>query len=254
MKLRSIVVDDEEAARDLIKEIVAPRPDVEVIGSYADSRQALVGIRRDNPDLLFLDIQMPGRDGFAILDELGAEAPPVIFVTAFEEYAVQAFDVCAIDYILKPLDEERVHRAVDRALARRRDGTQAPEPGAVTEMIREMRRQRNEYLKYLPVKKKDKVILQRVEDVSWFEAEGKYVRLHSGGENHLIRHSMHSLESKLDPAKFVRVSRSSIVNIDHISHFEPWSHGEWAVLLRTGQRVISTHGYREGLQRLLRAR
>jgi two-component system LytT family response regulator len=254
VKLRSVIVDDEPAARDLIAEFLSSRPDVEVIGSYGDSRQALAAIRRDKPDLLLLDIQMPGRDGFALLDELGENAPAVVFLTAHDRFAADAFDVAAVDYVLKPLDEERVHRAIDRVISRTQGAIAAAEPTAVTRMLQEMRRQKEDYVRYLPVKNKDKVMLQKVDDVSWFEASGKFIRLHAGAESHEIRHAMHSLAGKLDPAKFIRISRSSIVNVDHIVHLEPWSHGEWAVTLRGGRRVVSTHGYRVGLQRLLQGR
>ena len=253
-KLRSVIVDDEQAARELIAEILSGRPDVEIIGSYGDSRQALAAIRRDKPDLLLLDIQMPGRDGFALLDELGDSAPAVVFLTAHDRFAAEAFDVNAIDYVLKPLDDERVHRAIDRVFAGTRGAAPAAEPSAVTRMLEEMRRQKDDYIRYLPIKNKDKVVLQKVDDISWFEARGKFVRLHIAAESHQIRHAMHSLAGKLDPGKFIRISRSSIINVDHIIHLEPWSHGEWAVTLRGGRRVVSTHGYRAGLQRLLRAR
>jgi two-component system LytT family response regulator len=251
VRLRSIIVDDEEAARELLREILATRPDIEIIGAYGDVRQALAAIRRDKPDLLFLDMQMPGRDGLALLEELGDTAPAVIFVTAHDRFAVDAFDVSAVDYLLKPLDEERVHRAVDRAKAR---GAvqQIGEPSAVSRLLQEMRKPKDDYLKYLPVKKSGRVLLQKVDDVSLFEAEGKYVKLHVGADRPLVRHAMHSLAAKLDPSKFIRVSRSSIVNIEHIVHLEPWSHGEWAVTLRSGSRVVSTHSYRKDLQQLLR--
>jgi two-component system, LytTR family, response regulator len=254
VKLRSIIVDDEEAARTLIKEILATRPDVEIVGSYGDTRQALAAIKREKPQLLFLDIQMPGRDGFAVLDQLGPDAPAVVFVTAYEQYAAEAFDVSAVDYVLKPLDEERLHRAVDRVLSRLSRGHQPSSESAVTQMLVEMRKQRDDYVRYLPVRGRNKVVLQKVDDVSWFEADGKYVRLHVGADEHVIRHAMHSLAGKLDPAKFIRVSRSSIVNIEHITHLEPWSHGEWALTMRGGRQVLSTHGYRKELQQLLRGR
>lgn len=254
MTLRSVVVDDEPAARELLVEILGKRPDVEIAGVFGDSRQAIAGIRKEKPDVVFLDIQMPGRDGFAILDALGDEAPPVIFVTAYDEYAVQAFDFAAVDYILKPLDEDRVYRSIDRAMSRTRNGKNEPEPGAITRMISALRAHREDYLKYLPIKVKERVVLQKVDDVSWIEADGKYVRIHAGGDHHLIRRTMHSLENRLDPAKFLRVSRSAIVNIEHVAHLEPWSHGEWAIMMRNGHRVISTHGYRERLQRILRDR
>jgi two-component system LytT family response regulator len=252
--LRSVVVDDEPAARELLVEILGKRPDIQVAGVYGDSRQAIAGIKREKPDVVFLDIQMPGRDGFAILDALGPDAPPVIFVTAYDEYAVQAFDFAAVDYILKPLDEDRVFRAIDRAITRNKTGRNEVEPSAVTRMMSALRSHREEYLRFLPVKIREKVVLQRVDDVSWIEADGKYVKVHAGGDHHLIRRTMHSLENRLDPAKFLRVSRSAIVNIDLVAHLEPWSHGEWAITMRNGHRVISTHGYRERLQRLLRER
>lgn len=254
MKLRSLIVDDEPAARELVAEILAGRPDVEVIGAYGDVRQALAAIKRDKPDLLLLDIQMPGRGGFELLDELGDQAPAVVFLTAHDRFAADAFDVDAIDYVLKPLDEERVFRAIDRVLTRMEGAVATAEPSAVTRMLQEMRRQKDDYIRYLPVKSKERVVLQPVDDVSWFEARGKFVRLHTGADHHVIRHAMHSLAGKLDPSKFIRISRSSIVNVDHILHLEPWSHGEWAVTLRGGRRVVSTHGYRAGLQRLLRGR
>jgi two-component system LytT family response regulator len=247
-----VIVDDEVQARELLKEILSTRPDIEIVGMYGDSRQALAGIKKDRPDLLFLDIQMPGKDGFSIIDSLGEQAPPTIFVTAFDEYALQAFDIAAIDYVLKPLDEERVHRAVDRAMARSRSGHGAVEPSAVTAMLRALRVRREEFVRFLPVSVREKVLLLRVDDISWIEADGKYVRLHTMNEQHMIRHAMHSLQAKLNPAKFLRVSRSAIVNIDMVSHLEPWSQGEWRITLRSGHHVTSTHGFREGLQRLLR--
>jgi two-component system LytT family response regulator len=254
LALRSVIVDDEQLARELLVEILGERPDVEVVGVFEDSRQAIAGIKRDKPDVVFLDIQMPGRDGFAILDALGPEAPHVVFVTAHDEYAVQAFDLAAVDYILKPLEEERVYRAIDRVITRSRSGGNQVEPTVFTRMISALRSHRGEYLRFLPVKNKDRVVLQRVNEISWFEAEGKYVRVYAGADQHLIRRTMHSLESRLDPDKFLRVSRSAIVNIEMVVHLEPWSHGEWAITMRSGHRVISTHSYRERLQNLLRER
>jgi two-component system, LytTR family, response regulator len=139
-------------------------------------------------------------------------------------------------------------------LARFSRGDRPLNESPVTQMLLEMRKQRDDYLRFLPVRGKNKVVLQKVDDVTWFEADGKYVRLHVGAEQHLIRHAMHSLAGKLDPTKFIRVSRSSIVNIEHITHLEPWSHGEWSLTMRGGHRVLSTHGYRKELQQLLRGR
>ncbi|HEY0528736.1 MAG TPA: LytTR family DNA-binding domain-containing protein [Gemmatimonadaceae bacterium] len=252
--LRSVVVDDEQAARDLLIEILSKRPDLTVVGSYANANQAVHGIRREKPDLVFLDIQMPSRDGFSVLDSLGDAAPAVVFVTAYDQYAVEAFDVSAIDYILKPIDEERVHRAVDRARARLKSGEDPGVPSAITKMIASLREQSDDYLRYMPLKIKERVVLQKAEDISLIEADGKYVRLFIGTEQHLVRRTMHSLEARLDPASFIRVSRSAIVNLSAIAHLEPWGASEWAITLRSGQRVISTYGYREKLQRLLKAK
>jgi two-component system, LytTR family, response regulator len=251
--LRTVIVDDESAGRDLLKFLLSQRPDIEVIGVYGNSRAAITGIRRGKPDLVFLDVQMPGRDGFTLLDELGPDAPPVIFVTAFDEYALKAFDIGAFDYVLKPVDEARFFYALDRAIRRINVGESAGAPAnGMTQLIRELKAYRESYIRYLPIKVKDRMVLQRVEDVTWFEADGKYVRVHVGADRHLVRRTLLSLDEKLNPDKFLRVSRSAIVNIEMVRHLEPWVHGDWVIVLANGRRVFSTHGYRDRLKTLLK--
>jgi two-component system LytT family response regulator len=250
--LRSVIVDDEAAARGLLAEILQKRDDVEIVGSYGDSRRAIVGIRSLRPDIVFLDIQMPGSHGFEILEALGSDAPPVIFVTAYDSYAIQAFEIAAIDYVLKPLDEERVFKAVDRAIQQLSAGKSRTDVGAIAELMSALKIQQQGHLRYVPIKVRDRTILLRADDISWIEAEGKYVRIHAGDARHLVRRTMASLESALDPVKFLRVSRSAIVNIEHVSHLEPWGQSEWMIALKSGEHVISKHGYKEGLKKLLR--
>jgi two-component system LytT family response regulator len=252
MTLQAIIVDDEPAGRDLLAEMLSRRPDIQLIGSFGDSRAAVAAIKRQKPDILFLDVQMPGRDGFAVLDSLAAPLPAVVFVTAHDEYAVQAFEVAAVDYVLKPVAEHRLSQAIDRVISRVAAADAEPNATAITHLLNEMRQQRGDYIEYIPVREAERVKLLRVEEVSVFEASGQYVRLFVGKANFAIRQSMTALEAQLHPAKFLRVSRSAIVNVAHIHHLDSWSHGEWMLTLRNGSTVTSTRGYRQGLKKLLR--
>jgi two-component system LytT family response regulator len=272
--LRTIIIDDEPAACELLEELLAALPEIAVIGSFSDPAEALQAIVAESPDLLFLDVEMPRLSGFDLLDALGDRVPPgVVFITAYDQHALAAFDVSAADYLLKPLDEGRLRRAVERATARigsRRalttsgatsgssdawrataGGNGAGEDDALVERRRSAR-ERDPYVTFLPVRIGDRIVLQRVSEVSWFEAQRKYVRLYTAAESHLVRHTMQGLEERLDPRQFLRVSRSAIVNVEQIRHLEPWSHGEYVLVLRTGHRVVTTHGYRDAVQRLLR--
>ncbi|MDB4917196.1 MAG: LytTr DNA-binding region [Gemmatimonadetes bacterium] len=244
--MKTMIVDDEPAAREMLAELLAKESDVEIIGSYGDPRQAVAAIRRDRPDLLFLDIRMSALDGFALLGTLGDDAPrAIVFVTAFDEHAIAAFDVSAADYVLKPLDEERLSRAVERARTRLLPDAQAARPGALAGNSAAAG-----YARVIPVSTRDRIILQRVDEVFWFEADGKYIRVHAPAGIYLIRHPMHGLEQRLDPTRFMRISRSAIVNVDQIHHIEPWSRGDYCVVLKSGHKVTSTEAYRARLRQL----
>jgi two-component system LytT family response regulator len=248
---RAIIVDDEPAGREYVEELAANEPSLSVIGSFGDPRAAVEAVLRDKPDILFLDIQMPGMDGFELLECLSEAFPPaVVFITAFDKHAIDAFDVSAADYLLKPFDAGRFHRAIERAAAK---ATTARQTGLTeTPAVLERLRGTTGYARTLPARVGDRIILQRVSDIAWFEAQGKYVHLHVGTEQLIMRHTMQSLEQRLDPERFVRVSRSAIINVDHVRHLEPWSPGDFVITLRSGEKVYSTQGYRAALRRLVR--
>ena len=243
--IRSMVVDDEPVARDLLMELLQSIDGVEVVGAYGQSSRAVAAIRREVPDLVFLDIQMRGKSGFDVIEELGAEAPLVVLVTAYDEYALRGFEVNAVDYLLKPVSRKVLVRAVARVRERLFAGTDAKPPAFQAPGA--------DALRYFPVRIGEQVSLVPVGSISHFEAAGKYVKVHFAGAEHTVRMTMKAVEAVLDPAVFVRVSRAAIVNIDQIRFFEPWGRGEWMITLRSGSRVLSTQGFRTRFQHLLRA-
>lgn len=249
--LRCVVVDDEPLARDLLKAMLEAYPDVEVVAECGDGRAAIRAIKRFEPDVLFLDIQMPKMDGFALVQELDPdEMPEVVFVTAYDRYALRAFDVHALDYLLKPFDEERLDHALMRARkhARRPDGGR--ELNQILSLLQDLGT-RNRYPDRIPIRRSDRTILQPVADIDWIEAEGKHMKIHVGEEAFAIREAMTRLERQLDPRRFLRVSRSAIVNVDRIREIQPWFHGDHVVVLVNGDQVPTTRTYRSTVQRLL---
>jgi two-component system LytT family response regulator len=250
--IRALVVDDEPLARERVRALLARETDVVVVGECANGREALEAIDRERPDLVFLDVQMPELDGFAVLENVEpASLPFVIFVTAYDEYAVKAFDVHALDYVLKPFDRERFRHALDRA---RREIARAPDERALDRKLLALlqdlsdRRQR---VDRLVVRSGGRVSFLRTEEVDWIEAAGNYVELHVGKDSHLLRETMNRLETRLDPRRFLRIHRRLIVHVDRIRQLEGVTHGEYVVVLKDGTRLSSSRGYREGLQRLL---
>lgn len=258
MPLRSIVVDDEPQARALLERMLAAHHDVELIGCYGDGSTAVKAIMQHHPELVFLDIEMPRWSGLQVLTALGEALPPaVVFVTAFDDYAVRAFDLSATDYLLKPFDHARLARAMERARARVRaaalDGSPSSDDGARLGQFVEQLRARDDFLCRFAVESGKTISLIQAQDVAWFEADGRMVRLHVEGsrEPHLIRYTMQALERGLDPRRFARISRSAIVNIDHVRHLETWTRGEYVFVLRTGHRIVSTHTYRSQVEAVL---
>lgn len=260
--IRTLIVDDEPAARDGIRVLLAADPDVEIIGECADGETAARMIRDDPPDLLLLDVQMPGQDGFALLREVGPERiPAVVFVTAYDQYALQAFDVHAVDYLLKPFDDERFRQAVDRAkqqirqgqlgdlrerlLALLRDAPHAgPGPGTASSTG-------TGYLKRLAIKSAGRVTILSVKDIDWIEAEGDYVKIHVGKVWHVLRETMKHLESQFDPGRFVRIHRSTMVNVERIRELQPYFRSEYVVILHDGTTLKLSRGYKDHLETVL---
>lgn len=250
-RIRALIVDDEPLARERIRTLLTGEPEIEVVGECGDGHKAVAAIRRHAPDLLFLDVQMPELDGFGVLQELGAQhLPVVVFVTAYDKYALRAFEVHALDYLLKPFDRERFHKALTRARAQ----IQQQKSGQVSERILALLADLKgapKHLERLVIKSGGRVFFLRTEEIGWIEAAGNYVRLHAGGEEHLLRETMSKLEEQLDPGKFLRIHRSTIVNLERIQELQPAFHGDYVVLLRDGTRLTLSRSYRDKLQEIL---
>ena len=261
-KIRALVVDDEPVARARVLSLLREETDIEVVGECSTGPQAVSVIEATSPDLVFLDVQMPQMDGFALARALGPDMPAVVFVTAYDEYALAAFEIHALDYLLKPFSAERFKSALTHArqhIARRQsaDGRQVPtrltEASAAVEQTRADQNRPSETWRRdrLVIKSSGRIYFVRIQDIDWCEASGNYVRLHVGTQTHLVRGTMAHIESQLDQAQFVRIHRSTIVNVDRIQELHSSFGGEYVVLLHDKTRLTLSRGYREGLQNKL---
>jgi two-component system LytT family response regulator len=250
MPLRVLIADDEPLGRQRLRALLEGEADLEVVGECTDGPSAVAALRQLRPDLLFLDVRMPELDGFGVLEAMGDERPPgVIFVTAYDKYALRAFEVHALDYLLKPFDRERFQKTLERARAQLALA-QAPEVHEHLRALLEDARPGKKYLDRVVIKSTTRVFFLRTEEIDWIEAAGNYLKLHVGPEAHLLRETMNSLEARLDPEKFLRIHRSTIVNIERIQELQPWFHGDYVVLLRDGTKLTLSRGYRQKLQEL----
>jgi two-component system LytT family response regulator len=250
VSIRALIVDDEPLARQRLQALLQREPDIDLVGECDDGRQAVTAVRELGPDLVFLDVQMPLLDGFGVLETLGPERlPVVIFVTAYDRYALRAFEVHALDYLLKPFDQERFHKALERAKAQVQRDKICEVDQRLVALLEDVRNGRKPLERFL-IKSAGRVFFVRVEDVDWIEAAGNYARLHAGGETHLLRETMNGLEGRLDPHRFLRIHRSTIVNIERIREFQPWFHGDYQVLLRDGTQLTLSRSYRPKMQEL----
>ncbi|MGN6183099.1 MAG: LytR/AlgR family response regulator transcription factor [Thermoanaerobaculia bacterium] len=250
--IRVLIVDDEPIARRGIRQRLRGEADLEVIGECGDGAAAIDAITELAPDLVFLDIQMPEVGGFDVVEAIGvARMPAVIFVTAYDEHALRAFDVHAVDYVLTPIDRHRFRTAVERARGRLAHAP-AQFDRRIAVVLGELGRPAQDYAKRLAIKGDGRVILIDVIEVDRLEAAGNYVEVHSGVRRHLVRETMASLEARLDPARFVRVSRSSIVNAERVSELQPMFNGDYVVVLRDGTTVPGSRRYRAAFDMLTR--
>jgi len=249
MTVRVVIVDDEELARRGIRKRLERFPDVDVLAECGNGRQAIDAIRRYSPDLVFLDVQMPGKTGFDVIESVGWEAfPYVIFVTAHDRYAIQAFEVNALDYLLKPIDDERLDMAFQRA----RDALAG-------ERTRELSRRLATVLDHvgpgandrIVVRSAGRVVFVKISEIDWIEATGDYVTLHAGRKSWLLRETIAEMQRRLQPRGFTRVHRSTIVNTERIGEMQPLHNGEYRLLLRDGTELKLSRNYRGGLQQLL---
>jgi two-component system LytT family response regulator len=245
--LRILIVDDEPLARAGLRDALAGIPDVEVCGESGDGVRAVDDVLALEPDLLLLDVQMPELDGFEVVTALrdAGVDPAVVFVTAHDEYALRAFEVHAVDYVLKPVDAERVRGAVARVRAQLERDRGLALAGQLERLLAEV--PRRAYARRLAVKGAGRVTFVPVNDVDWIEAAGNYAKLHVGRESWLIRATMASLEDRLDPEQFARVHRSTIVNLDRVKEVQPWFKGDYLVVLRDGTQLSLTRQYRDRL-------
>ncbi len=245
MKIRTLVVDDEPLARDRVKRFLRDETDIAVIGECGDGAEAIKAIRQEKPELVFLDIQMPEKNGFEVIKSLDAKSiPAVVFVTAYDQYALQAFDVHALDYLLKPFNRERLHRAVNRAREHIENRNRGALDQRLISLIADLKTEKK-YLERLVVKSVGRVFFLRIDEIDWIEAAGNYVKLHVGRESHLIRETMNGIETKLNPDKFLRIHRSTVVNIDRIKELHPMFSGDYSVILRNGAELPLSRNYRE---------
>ena len=236
--IRAMVVDDEPLARRSLRQLLAADPEIEVVGEH-DGNEALAAIPRTQPDLLFLDVQMPGVDGFTLLERVGVETiPAVVFVTAWDEHALRAFEVDAVDYLLKPFDDARFQVALGRAKAAVREGAAARAAPAAPPGDAVPAR----HLRRFVVRSGERIVVVKVEDVDWIEAADYYARLHVGSRTQLLRQTMGELETALDPAQFFRLNRSAIVNLDRIRELVPHFKGEYTTVLADGTRLRLARG------------
>jgi len=249
MKIRALIVDDEPLARERIRNLLRDEPDVEIVGECPNGAVAVEQIDRLNPDLLFLDVQMPEMDGFEVLQHLPAEKlPSVIFTTAFDQYAVRAFDAHALDYLLKPFKPARFKEAVQRV----RDHIASKQAGTAAHGLLEMLAERaaTTQLTRLAIKTDEKVLFIAISDIDTIESAGNYVVAHVGKEEHVLRDTLTNLETKLQSSKFLRISRSAIVNLDRVKELQPMFRGESVVILKNCRAIPTSRSLREIQEKL----
>jgi two-component system LytT family response regulator len=250
VSIRALIIDDEALARRSVRRFLKNDPSVEVIGECGDGQSAIAAIRSSQPDLAFLDVQMPEIDGFEVVRSIGLERmPALIFVTAYDRYALRAFDANALDYLLKPFGQERFDRALGRAKERIAGKRNPDEIRCILTALEQVHAQ-NGYAERLPVTQNGRIIFVRTLDIEWIEAEGNYALLHAGSREHAVRETLTSLQRKLNPRDFLRIHRSAIVNVHRIREIQPWFHGYHLIMLENGKELRMSRYQRDVAERL----
>ena len=253
--VRAVIADDERLAREKLHLLLNAESDVEVVAECASGRETVAAVRTAKPTLLLLDIQMPDLDGFQVLSEIPPdEMPVVIFTSAHDQYAIRAFEAHALDYLLKPFDQERLHHAVERA----RDEMRKTQAREVTHRILDLlaqrksqERARSDFERRLVVKSKGRVVFLDLDEIDWVGADANYVRLNAGKESYLLRETISRAAERMDPNIFIRIHRSTLVNVRKIKELIPVNSGEYVVVLRNGKELSCSRSYRAGLQRMI---
>jgi two-component system LytT family response regulator len=250
-RVRALIADDEPLARERLRTLLVPEDWIEVVQEVGDGLAAIDAIQKLKPDLAFLDVQMPGATGFEVIEAIGeGRMPFVVFVTAYDKYALKAFDVHAVDYLLKPFDKERFHTGLAKARAHIERRSTGEIERRLLELVQDLRPASSRVERFV-IKSGGRVFFVRAEDIDWIEAAGNYVKLHVGQEAHLFRETMNALEARLNPDVFYRIHRSHIINIERVKELQPWFNGEYVVFLKDGTRLTLSRGYREKLQERL---
>ncbi len=249
--IRTIISDDEPLAREKLRILLASEAGVRIVAECRDGRQTIDALRTYKPDLLLLDIQMPGADGFQVLSTIPADdIPLVVFTTAYDQYAIRAFETHAVDYLLKPFDHERLHKAIERTRSELLKTNDREMTQRILDLLASSRVE-SRVAKRLVIKAAGRVVFLDVEEIDWVEAAANYVKLHVGRESHLLRESIGRISERLDPDRFVRVHRSTIVNVRRIKELQPCNSGEYIVVLKDGKELSCSRGYRTELHHLI---
>lgn len=251
MSIRVLLTDDEVLARERLRNLLQDEPDVEIVAECSDGSTAISLIRDEKPDLVFLDIQMPETDGFGVIAELGPdEMPLAIFVTAYDRYAMKAFEVHALDYLLKPVGKERLRESLDHARRQLTQPSNAAFHRRLVDMLQEMD-SRRKTPERIVIKSDGEIVCLKPHEIDWAESAGNYVCLHVGAATHILRETITALESRLGQRQFLRVHRSTLVNVDRIKTLRPSLYGDYAILLRDGTKLTLSRGFRENVLRRL---
>lgn len=254
MQARVLIVDDEPLARDRIREMLRGDREIQIVGEARNGCEAIEAMTAHAPDIVFLDVQMPDMDGFEVLETLNTELVPlIIFVTAYDQHALRAFDVHAIDYLMKPFDRKRFAKALDRAKDQMKRPKHEADTGRIMRLLEELKAGAS-YLERFAIKTGEKVLFIRAEEVDSIEAEGNYVRLNVANSSHLLRDTINSIESQIDPRTFVRIHRSTIVNMNRVKELQAWARGEYRVVLHSGACHTLSRGYREHFDNFIKSR
>ncbi len=252
-RARTMIVDDEPLARKRLRDLLAAERALEIVGEAGSGNEAVRMIRSERPDLVFLDIQMPGTDGFGVIREIAGDDPPlIVFVTAHDEHAIKAFEVQAVDYVLKPVLEPRLKEAVRRAVERLNTGKRDTS-GDLTRLLERLAQSTASQSGSgrLPIKHVGSVSFVRTDDIDWLEADGDYVRIHAGKATHVVRDTIGEIMGKLPANRFVRVHRSIVVNAERIREVQPWFKGDYVLILHDGTKLRSGRTYRSAVQGLI---
>ena len=250
MSIRVLLSDDEALARERLRRLMEDESDLEIVAECADGKSAITTIKREKPDLVFLDVQMPEVDGFGVVAALKEEMPLTIFVTAYDRYAMKAFEVHALDYLLKPVTQEGLSEALDHARKQLQHPSEAMFQRRVLDMLNELD-SRQHAPQRIVIKADGEIVCLKPNEIDWAESAGNYVCLHVGAATHILRETITSLESRLGARQFMRVHRSTLVNVDRIKTLRPSLYGDYAILLRDGTKLTLSRGFRESVLKRL---